>query len=126
VNTTALTLGDLLALAAVTVIGFASHGEFNTAFLLRMTVVFLPLCVAWFLLAPRLGLFDAHLASSPRQLWRPAFAMLFAGPLAALLRAMALNTSVIPNFALVLTVIATLALTLWRLAYILVRARAGQ
>ena len=48
-----LILGDLLAIAVITVIGFASHGETDTSFLPRMAATFVPMAVSWFLLAPR-------------------------------------------------------------------------
>lgn len=43
--------------------------------------------------------------------------MLFAGPFAALLRGIALAAPVIPSFAVVLTLIGALALTIWRGLY---------
>jgi hypothetical protein len=109
-----LIFGDLLALALVTVIGFATHGETNVALLPRMLTTFLPLTAGWFLLAPWLGLFNPEVVANPRQLWRPCVALLYAGPLAALLRALLLNTVVIPVFGVVLSGSAGLGLTLWR------------
>ncbi|MBI3738930.1 MAG: hypothetical protein HY258_07780, partial [Chloroflexi bacterium] len=47
-----LIFGDILAIAVVTIIGFATHGETNASFLPRMAAAFFPLCVSWFLLAP--------------------------------------------------------------------------
>lgn len=114
---TALILGDALALLLVTLIGFASHGEFAVSFLPRMAASFIPLCIGWFLLAPSLGLFDNALTRRASGLWRPAFVMLFAGPFAALLRGIALAAPVIPSFAVVLTLIGALALTIWRGLY---------
>ncbi len=122
---TALIAGDIVALALVTVIGFASHGEFSLAFLGHMAAALVPLCIGWFLLAPSLGLFDdaiMHLASS---LWRPAFVMLFAGPFAVLLRGILLNSPVQPTFGVVLTLTSALALTLWRLLWWTLHRRAA-
>ena len=53
-----LVLGDILAIALVTLIGFASHGEAGVAFLPRIGAAFFPLIIAWFILAPALGLFQ--------------------------------------------------------------------
>jgi hypothetical protein len=116
-----LIAGDLLAIAVVTVTGFATHGESGAAVLPRMLTTFLPLSLAWLLAAPFFGLFSPETTGSLRQVLRPSVAMLFAGPLAALLRAAVLNTTVIPVFALVLSVTAALALTVWRLLWIWLR-----
>jgi hypothetical protein len=111
---TILVAGDLLAIAVVTVIGFATHGEADAARLPRMLTTFVPLTIGWFLLAPFLELFNPEIVSNPRQLWRPFLAMVFAGPLAALLRALLLNTVVIPIFGVVLSGSAGLGMLVWR------------
>ena len=118
-----LILGDILALGLVTLLGFASHAEFTMAFIPRMAAAFVPLCIGWFLLAPQLGLFQDLTALTISQLWRPAFVMLFAGPLAALLRGIALGAPVIPSFAIVLSATAAAGLTLWRFLWLLIRHR---
>ena len=109
-----LIAGDAAALAVVTGIGFASHGEFSPAFILRMAASWIPLCIGWFLLAPPLGLFQESTTRTTTELWRPAFVMLFAGPLAALLRGIVLASPVQPTFAVVLSLTGALALTIWR------------
>lgn len=109
-----LTIGDLIAIAVVTVIGFATHGQAGLSLLPRMLTTFVPVTLAWFLLAPFLGLFQPGITSNPRQLWRPLLVMIFAGPLAALLRAFLLNTVVIPVFAIVLSGSAGLGMVAWR------------
>jgi hypothetical protein len=114
---TALIVGDVVALAVVTFIGFANHGEFSTSFVPRMAASLVPLCIGWFLLAPQLGLFQGPITGATAELWRPAFVMLFAGPLAALLRSIILGATVMPSFAVVLSLTAAAALTIWRIAY---------
>ncbi|NCP87032.1 MAG: hypothetical protein CO094_06465 [Anaerolineae bacterium CG_4_9_14_3_um_filter_57_17] len=109
-----LVVGDVLALAALTVIGFATHGESGPGFIVRMASTFIPLVVAWFGVAPMLGLYASAQTSNPRALWRPVYAMFLAGPLAVLLRALWLDGVVIPIFGLVLTGSGALALLLWR------------
>jgi hypothetical protein len=47
-----------------------------------MLAAFVPLTVAWFLLAPWLGLFQSEIISIPKQLWRPVLVMLFVAPFA--------------------------------------------
>lgn len=111
---TLLIFGDLLAMAIVTVIGFATHGETDLSFLPRMLASFVPLTLAWFLAAPWLRLFQAHIIASPRQLWRVPLAMLFAGPLAAVLRAFWLGGVVIPIFVAVFTATSALGMLGWR------------
>ena len=113
-KSTVLAAGDAIALLLVTLIGFASHGEFALAFLGRMAASFIPLCIGWYLLAPVLGLFDDAASRSASELWRPAFVMLFAGPMAALLRSIALSSDVVPPFAVVLTLTSAFAISIWR------------
>jgi hypothetical protein len=112
-----LVLGDGIALAILTVIGFATHGETDMSFLPRMLTTFIPLLVSWFLIAPWLGLFNVQITSAPRQLWRPLLAMLLAAPMAAVLRAAMLNAVALPLFALILGGSAALGMLLWRGLY---------
>jgi hypothetical protein len=112
-----LILGDLLTIAIVTVIGFATHGETGISFLPRMATTFFPLIIAWFLLAPWLGLFDEQVVTNRRLFWRPALAMIFAAPLATILRAAILNGAVLPLFTLILGLSAALGMTIWRAIY---------
>ena len=114
-----LVLGDLLAIALVTIIGFATHGEADLSFAPRMAALYFPLSISWFLLAPALGLFQPEVTSSPKQLWRPALAMIFAAPLAAVLRGFLLNAPVIPIFAAVLALVSASGMVSWRAVYFL-------
>lgn len=110
--------GDIFTLAAITIIGFATHRETDLSFLPRFLAIFIPLIVAWFLLAPWLGLFQQEFTSNPKQLWRPAFVMLFAVPLAGVIRGLLLQTAVLPIFIIVLTATSTLGMTVWRGLYL--------
>ena len=118
-NISILILGDLLAIALVTFIGFATHGEAELSFLPRMAALFFPLSIAWFLLAPSLRLFQRETISNPQQLWRPALAMIFAAPLAAVLRGFSLSAPIIPIFAAVLAGTSALGMVIWRLIWYL-------
>jgi hypothetical protein len=122
-NKSVLVLGDILAIAILTVIGFATHGEAELSFVPRMASTFFPLCIAWFLLAPALGLFQAEGTSNLRQLWRPALAGIFAGPLAAVLRGFILNAPIIPIFAAVLAGASALGMVVWRVVWYWVARR---
>lgn len=105
---------DVLALAIITLIGFANHNELLTFPAERMLATFVPLLVGWFLISPWLGLFKPEIYSNPRQLWRTVLAMVLAAPLTGLLRAMMLNGVVIPLFVLILGGSAALGMLVWR------------
>ncbi len=121
---TTLILGDLIAIAVVTALGFASHGELGSASPLRLAATFLPVTVSWFLIAPWLGLFDARVTGNPRQLWRPAWGMILAAPLAAFLRSLMLSGApVLPVFVAVLGATAALGMALWRALWWWLRER---
>lgn len=116
-----LILGDILAIALVTGIGFATHGEADVSFLPRMGAMFFPLSVSWFLLAPAIGLFQQQIVSDPKQLWRPALTAFFAASLAAVLRGFILNAPIIPIFAIVLGATSALGMVIWRSVYFLLK-----
>lgn len=120
-----LILGDILAIALITLIGFATHGETALSFLPRMAAVFFPLAAAWFVLAPSLRLFQGGVVSDPRKLWRPALAMIFAAALAAILRGLILNTPIIPIFGLVLSATSAFGMLVWRAIYLILNRKAG-
>jgi hypothetical protein len=109
-----LILGDLLAIMALTLIGFASHNEIGTAPITSMLATFIPLAIGWSLFAPWLGLFDLETSIDPRQLWRPAYAAILVSPFAGWLRAEMLNGTVIPLFVLVLGGNLAVAMLTWR------------
>lgn len=113
-----LIAGDILALAIITVIGFATHGETDISLLPRMLTTFIPLVVSWFLIAPWLGLFDSQITLAPKQLWRPPLAMLLAAPMTTILRAAMLNTVALPLFTLILGGSAALGMLVWRGLYL--------
>jgi hypothetical protein len=111
-----LLAGDLFVFALVTLFGFARHGELATSGA-RLLTTFIPLTIAWLLVAPFLGAFDKRRVADPRQLWRPFWAMILAGPMAAWLRGMLLNEPIQPVFVAVLGGISALALLGWRSLY---------
>jgi hypothetical protein len=125
-NKSILILGDILAIALITFIGFARHGETGLSFLPRMAATFFPLIAGWFLLAPWFGLFQDEIIYHARQLWRPALTALFAAPLAAVLRGLILNAPIIPVFAIVLGATSAFGMVVWRGAYYLLKLKAGK
>jgi len=125
-NRNILILGDIFVTLLIILIGFATHGELNTSLITRMSALFFPLIIAWFLIAPWLGLFQHKVVSNPKQLWRPVLAMIFAAPLAAVLRGLILNAPIIPIFVIVLAATSAFGMVLWRGIYFLLnRNRAG-
>jgi hypothetical protein len=123
-NRSVLILGDILAIGILTLIGFATHGETDLSFLPRMAATFFPLVMAWFLLAPWLGLFQDEVIYNARQLWRPALTALFSAPLAAVLRGLVLNAAILPIFAIVLGAASALGMAVWRALYLLLSRKA--
>ena len=117
-----LIAGDIITLAIVTVIGFASHGTADTAGS-RMLTTFIPLVVAWFLVAPFLQVYDNQISLDGRQLWRPLWAMILASPMAAWLRGLMLNSPILPVFVIILGGISAVAILVWRGIYWLVATR---
>ena len=113
-----LITGDILALAIITVIGFATHGETDISSLPRILTTFIPLVISWFLIAPWLGLFNPQITSASKQLWRPPLAMLLASPMTAILRAVMLNGIALPLFTLILGGSTALGMLVWRGLYL--------
>lgn len=121
-----LILGDILALAVVTLIGFATHGETSLSFLPRFLAIYLPLSVAWILLAAPLRLFQPETVSNLKQLWRVPLVMLFAAPLAVIVRSSILQTDIVPIFILALGSTSALGMMIWRVInFLLIHKRAG-
>lgn len=112
-----LVLGDIAALAVLTLIGFALHGEADISFVPRMGATFLPALAAWFLLAPWFGTFEKEIIASPKSFWRIPLAMLLAAPLATVLRAALLHSPATPLFTLVLGSSFALGMLVWRLIH---------
>ena len=117
-----LLIGDIFTLALVTIFGFASHNELGSAGA-RMLTTFIPLVVAWLLISPWLGVFNPAYATNPRQLWRPFWAMVLAGPMATWIRSVWLQSPVFPLFVVVLGGVSALALLVWRTIYWVVCSR---
>ncbi|HEX6304057.1 MAG TPA: DUF3054 domain-containing protein [Anaerolineales bacterium] len=111
-----LLIGDTFILALMTLIGFFFHGTLGTGGG-RLLTTFLPSLAAWLLIAPHLGAYDPQRAAQLRQVWRPFWAMLLSAPMAAWLRAIWLNTAVVPIFVVVFGGVNALAILLWRAIY---------
>lgn len=123
---TTLILGDIISLAILTVIGFATHGETGFSFLPRMGVIWLPMLFGWFVLSPWFGLSDEQVIISPRNLWRIILVMLFVAPLAATVRAALLGAAMLPLFPLILGGSNAIGMMVWRWIYIFIARRAAR
>lgn len=110
-----LVIGDVLVVLAVTLYGFQSHNQSLTN--LRWMTTFLPLCLAWGLIAPWFGLYQANVINRPLQVWRIIPALLVATPLAVIARSLWLGMPVLWIFALVIGGVLLLALLIWRLIW---------
>jgi hypothetical protein len=117
-----LIVGDVITISLVTGIGFATHGTLETAGS-RLLTTFVPLLLAWFAVSPFLGAYEPERALQARQLWRPFWSMVLAGPLAAWLRAVWLNAPILWVFVLVLGGFSALGILAWRALYLLIFAR---
>ena len=121
-----LIIGDIISLAILTVIGFATHGETDTSYLPRMAAVFLPMVVGWFILIPWMGIFDEQIITNPKNLWRIILVMLFLAPLAATVRAAILGAAMLPLFPLILGSSNAIGMVVWRWLYIFIARRVAK
>jgi hypothetical protein len=104
--------GDVLTILVVTWIGFLRH--YGTVESWRWLTTFLPVLIAWFAIAPWLGVYRMEYTCQFRDIWRPALAALLSAPLAATLRGAWLNSAVLPLFVGVLGLTNALGFILWR------------
>lgn len=118
-----LIFGDILAIAVLTLIGFATHGETDASNLPRMAAIFFPVLFSWFVLAPWFGMFDDQVNENPKLLWRVPLVLLFAAPLATTLRAVWLGSTSLPLFTLILGSTNALGMLIWRWIYIFIAKR---
>ena len=117
----ALLAGDVLVFLAVTLAGFANHNSSLEGG--RWLTTFVPLCLAWGLVAPWLGNYTPQAWQTPAQAWRALLAMVLAAPLAAFFRALLLNGVIMPLFVVALGGMAALSMAAWRVIWALLSAR---
>jgi hypothetical protein len=116
-----LLTGDGLVLLAVTLAGFENHSSSLAGG--RWLTTFIPLLIAWGLIAPWLGNYQPRTWQQPIQAWRALLAMVLAAPLVGFLRAVLLNGTVIPIFVVALGGVAALSMTAWRVVWALLARR---
>jgi len=118
---TLLILGDFLAFLVITIIGFASH---NSQFgLMRILAIWLPLCFAWYLTAPLLGLWKPVQPSLLKNWWKIIWATVLSVPLAVVVRGFILNTPTIGTFVLVMIATSVAGLFVWRLMWFFIQKK---
>jgi hypothetical protein len=118
-----LVIGDAIVLLFVTLIGFSSHDRLSSG-IPRMLASFVPLLASWALIGVHVGVFDPARVADPKQLWRPFWAMVLAGPFAAWLRAALLGAEGISTiFVVALGGVSTLSLFVWRSLYVILAKR---
>ncbi len=110
-----LIIGDFLTLLVVTLIGFANHN--SQIDVRRIFANWLPLCLAWSMAAPILGLWNAKQMPFQKSWWRLIWAAILSVPLAVVIRGFILNTPTIGIFVLVMVAFSTLGLFIWRLVW---------
>jgi hypothetical protein len=112
-----LWIGDAIAYIVITLIGFSSHGTLQSAVFTRMPATLLPFYASWILLA----LWGDVLRGCVDQRWRwllgSGISAGLAAPLAATLRSLWLGGPILPTFVLVMAVVSTLGIMLWRLLF---------
>lgn len=119
-----LVAGDVVVIFLVTLVGFASHNRLGSG-VMRILTTFIPVLVGWVLVGIHVGVFDPARAANPRQLWRPFWAMVLAGPFAGWMRGLLLGIPVAPIFVIILGGFSALSLLVWRtLFWFLTRNRA--
>jgi len=111
-----LMFGDLLSLGVVIFFGFITHGTLDTAGT-RVLPNLIPVVVSWLIFLPPFKAFDLEITREWKQLWRPFWAMVLAGPFAALLRGVWLNHAIVPLFVVVFGGICALSLLAWRFLF---------
>ena len=114
-----LFIGDAVIFAIVTIFGFASHDTLGTAGF-RMLTTFVPVVIAWLLIAPHLNVYNIGIVTRWRDLWRPPWAMVLAAPMAAFLRAVWLGTPINPVFVVVIGGVNAIAILIWRVIFLFV------
>lgn len=117
-----LVLGDVLMLLLFVWVGRGTHALPSSDILAGLTTA-APFILAWFAVAPWLGLYRAKVCQNLAKLLpRLLLAWLIAGPLAGLLRALFLGRpipeGIIPVFVLVTTGVGLVFFLVWRLTYL--------
>lgn len=116
-----LVIGDALAIALAVLYGLQFH-QLEGQIAQRFAFTFLPWTLAWLSSASALGLYK-QVRFSAGLIGLVLWAMTLASPLAGLLRAVWLGSTVLPLFVLIMGAVTALAIIIWRLIYFRILAK---
>ena len=117
-----LVSGDTLAFLAFAAIGRGSHGEATgLAAIPQVILTALPFAIAWFIVAPFVGVYRGKLMENPRKMAaRTLVGWVLSWPVAMALRGIFVDHAVPPwTFALIALVVNAVFLLIWRWPYAL-------
>jgi len=117
-----LASGDALAFLAFAAIGRGSHGEeTGLAAIPQVILTALPFAVAWFMVAPFVGVYRGELLENPRKMAaRTLSGWVLSWPVAMALRGIFVDHAVPPwTFALIALIVNAVFLLVWRWPYAL-------
>ncbi|HEY6407154.1 MAG TPA: DUF3054 domain-containing protein [Ktedonobacteraceae bacterium] len=117
-----LVSGDALAFLAFAAIGRGSHGEeTGLAAIPQVILTALPFAIAWFIVAPFVGVYRGELMDNPRKMAaRTLSGWALSWPVAMALRGIFVDHAVPPwTFALIALVVNAVLLLIWRWPYAL-------
>jgi len=117
-----LALGDMLAFLAFAAIGRGSHGEeTGLAAIPQVILTAAPFAIAWFIVAPFVGVYRRELMADPRKMAaRTLLGWVLSWPVAMALRGIFVDHAVPPwTFAVIALVVNAAFLLIWRWPYAL-------
>lgn len=115
--------GDVVVLAVLTAIGFATHSTLGDTG--RLVVTTLGALAAWGIVGPWFGVFSTAVLTRWTAVWQVALAWAVAAPAAGFLRGLLLDVNVSATFILVTIAVNGAALVVWRSGYAAFQARRG-
>jgi len=117
-----LALGDMLVFLAFAAIGRGSHGEATgLAAIPQVILTAAPFAIAWFIVAPFVGVYRRELVANPRKMAvRTLVGWVLSWPMAMALRGIFVDHAVPPwTFAVIALVVNAAFLLIWRWPYAL-------
>ena len=117
-----LALGDTLAFLVFAAIGRGSHGEATgLAAIPQVILTAAPFAIAWFIVAPFVGVYRRELVANPRKMAvRTLVGWVLSWPVAMALRGIFVDHAVPPwTFAVIALVVNAAFLLIWRWPYAL-------
>lgn len=116
-STRILWAGDLVAYGIVTLAGFTSHGTLESAAIMRMLATFVPFYISWLIFSFWGRVHRRKTNGGIPWLALSGLAAFLSAPLGATLRGFWLGTPILPTFVLVMGLVSTLGILVWRGIY---------